>query len=105
MSRGIHQCQCAICQGGMDRAIQEQHRQMNVQMSKRNEAQRRWSVGSLSQVKDGPSDRELSRITGLDTKTIRRGRRELATGVAESLENRERQAGGGRPKAEKKMSN
>ena len=78
---------------------------MNVLISKLNEAQRRWYVGSLSQAKDGPSDRELCRITGLDTKTIRRGRRELANGVAEDLENRQRQVGGGRPKAEKKMSN
>jgi hypothetical protein len=78
---------------------------MNVLMSKLNEAQRRWYVGSLSQAKDGPSDRELSRITGLDPKTIRRGRRELATGVAEALGARQRPAGGGRPKAEKKMSN
>ncbi len=105
MSRVIHQCQCAICQGGTDRAIQEHHRQMNVLMSKLNEAQRRWYVGSLSQAKDGPSDRELSRITGLDTTTIRRGRRELATGVAEALADRQRPAGGGRPKAEKKTSN
>lgn len=78
---------------------------MNVLMSKLNEAPRRWYVGSLSQVKDGPSDRELSRITGLDTKTIRRGRRELTTGVAEDLGKRQRQVGGGRLKAEKKMNN
>ncbi len=78
---------------------------MNVLMSKLNEAQRRWYVGSLSQAKDGPSDRELARITGLDPKTIRRGRRELATGVAEALADRQRPVGGGRPKAEKKTRN
>ena len=78
---------------------------MNVLMSKLNEAQRRWYVGSLSQAKDGPSDRELSRITGLAAMTIRRGRRELATGVVEDVEDRQRQAGGGRPTAEKKMNN
>ena len=69
------------------------------------EGQRRWEVGWLWQATDGPSDRELSRITGLDTKTIRRGRQELATGVVEELVDRQRQGGGGRPKAEKKMSN
>ena len=105
MSWGIHQCQCAIGQARTDETIQERHRQMNVLLSKLNEAQRRWYVGSLSQAKDGPSDRERSRIRGLDTKTIRRGRRELARGVAEVLEDRQRPAGGGRPKAEKKMNN
>jgi hypothetical protein len=78
---------------------------MNVLMSKLNEAQRRWYVGSLSQRKDGPSDGELSRITGLAPKTIRRGRRELATGVAEGLVDRQRHAGGGRSSAEKKTGN
>ncbi len=105
MRRGIHECQCAVCQTGTDPVIQEHHRQMNVLMSKLNEAQRRWYVGSLSQRKDGPSDRELSRITGLAPKTIRRGRRELATSVAEELVDRQRHVGGGRPPAEKKMSN
>jgi hypothetical protein len=105
VGRAIHQCQCAVCEAGSDPVIQEHHRQMNVRMSKLNEAQRRWYVGSLSQVKDGPSDRELSRMTGLAPKTIRRGRRELATGEAAGLADRQRQAGGGRPQAEKKMGN
>jgi len=81
-----------------------QHHQMNVLLSKLNEAQRRWYVGSLSQQDDWPSDRELMRITGLDAKTIRRGRRELRNGEAEQLGSRQRLAGGGRPAAEKKTA-
>ncbi len=59
---------------------------MNVVLSTLNEAQRRWYVGAMSQVKDSYSDRELSRITGLDAKTIRRGRREIASGQVEQFD-------------------
>jgi len=76
---------------------------MNVLLSKLNEAQRRWYVGWLSQTEGGPSDRELSRISGLATKTIRRGRQELGSGVVERLGERQRPLGGGRLKAEKKI--
>jgi hypothetical protein len=103
MGRAIHECQCRVCQAGSDSGTQERHQQMNVLLSKLNEAQRRWYVGSLSQATAGPSDRELSRITGLDTKTIRRGRQELSNGEAERMGERQRLPGGGRPKAEKKM--
>jgi len=59
----------------------------------------------LSQQVGGPSDRELMRITGLDAKTIRRGRRELRSGLAGRVGTRQRRPGGGRPKAEKKIAN
>jgi len=77
---------------------------MNGVLSKLNEAQRRWYVGSLSQQPGGPSDRALVRISGMDAKTIRRGRRELRDGTAEQLGTRQRPPGGGRPKAEKKTA-
>jgi hypothetical protein len=44
----------------------------------------------------------LSQITGLDEKTIRRGREELAASLAEHPPERVRRTGGGRPKVEKK---
>ncbi len=80
----------------------EEHRRINVLVSTLNEAQRRWYVGSMSQAKGGCSDRELSRITGLDVKTIRRGRREIASGSAIQMGSRVRPVGGGRKRAEKK---
>ena len=104
MGRDIYECQCRVCQSGQDKETQVHHRQMNVALSKLKEAQRRWYVGSLSQGPNGPSDRELARITGLDPKTIRRGRRELANGMAEHMGERQRQPGGGRKRAEKKTS-
>ena len=71
-------------------------------MSRLNEAQRRWYVGFLSQQSSGPSQRQLSLITGLDTKTIRRGRQELEQGLQEVPTRRQRQVGGGRHPTEKK---
>lgn len=51
----------------------------------------------------GPGgDELLSQITGLDPKTIQRGRQELETGLADRPGERVRLAGGGRPRAEKK---
>ena len=77
---------------------------MNVVLSGLNEAQRRWYIGSMSQVKDGYSDRELSRITGLDAKTIRLGRREVASERVAEMGSRQRRPGGGRKRAEKKIT-
>ena len=103
--REVHQCQCAICAAGEDEITEATHRQINVLLSQLNEVQRRWYGGSLSQQAGGPSDRELMRITGLDAKTIRRGRRELSNELAERVGTRQRLPGGGRPKAEKKIAN
>ena len=98
----IHQCECAICQAGNDSVTVQYHHQMNLLLSRLNEPQRRWYVGVLSQQPGSPSDGQLAEITGLDEKTIRRGRRELEEGLSDLPVNRQRQAGGGRPRAEKK---
>ena len=104
MAREVHQCQCAVCVAGENGIAQVAHRQINALLSQLNEVQRWWYNGSLSQQAGGPSDRRLMRITGLDAKTIRRGRRELSTGMVERVGTRQRLPGGGRPKAEKKIA-
>ena len=104
MGREVHNCECAVCQKSEDSVMMAAHRQINVLLSQLNEVQRRWYIGSLSQQRGGPSDRELVRISGMDAKTIRRGRRELSDGTAEQLGPRQRPPGGGRPKAEKKTA-
>ena len=71
-------------------------------LSRLNEAQRRWYVGFLSQQSNELSQRQLSLITGLDAKTIRRGRQELEQGLQEVPAGRQRQVGGGRHITEKK---
>jgi hypothetical protein len=52
----------------------------------------------------GPhGDQLLSQITGMDPKTIQRGRQELAHELAERPADRVRLPGGGRLRAEKKI--
>ncbi len=101
-AKSVRKCVCDICRAGTDLTTMQYHHQINLFLSRLNEPQRRWYVGLLSQQPDSPNDGELSRITGLDEKTIRKGRRELAAGLADLPPNRQRQAGGGRPAAEKK---
>lgn len=98
----VHECECDICQAGLDSETSQEHREMNLLLGQLNEPQRRWFAGFLSQKLDGPSDRQLARIIGLDEKTIRRGRRELEAGLTDVPQGRQRQEGGGRPPAEKK---
>jgi hypothetical protein len=102
MIQEIHECECDICRAGSDPEVVLRHRRMNLLLSRLNEPQRRWYVGTLSQQPGQPSDCELSQITGLDEKTIRRGRQELAAELTGLPADRQRQAGGGRPAAEKK---
>jgi hypothetical protein len=107
-----HQCECDICQAGTDSETARFHHQMNLVLSRLNESQpwvlrpqdegRRWFVGFLSQKADSPTDQQLARIIGLDRKTIRRGRRELESALADVPQGRQRRAGGGRLPAEKK---
>ena len=104
MGREVHNCECGVCQKSKDTVTVAAHRQINVLLRQLNEVQRRWYIGSLSQQRGGPSDRELVKISGMDAKTIRRGRHELSDGTAEQLGTRQRPPGGGRPKAEKKTA-
>jgi len=75
---------------------------MNLLLSRLDEAQRRWYVAVESNRIGHGGDRLLSQITGMDEKTIRRGREELAASLAACPPSRVRQVGGGRPKVEKK---
>jgi hypothetical protein len=103
MPRDVHQCQCEVCRTASDAAVMRQHREMNLLLSRLNEPQRRWYVGTLSQQPGGASDEALSQITGLDEKTIRRGRCELANELTDVPAERQRREGAGRPRAEKKL--
>jgi len=75
---------------------------MNLLLSRMNEQQRRWLVASESQKLGHGGDILLSRITGLNVETIRRGRRELAADLIGRPSDRIRLPGGGRPPLEKK---
>jgi hypothetical protein len=75
---------------------------MNLLFSRLDEAQRRWYVALESNRIGHGGDRLLSQITGMDEKTIRRGREELAASLTDCPPDRVRQGGGGRPAVEKK---
>ena len=81
---------------------QRHHQQINLLLSRLNEPQRRWYVATLTAAPQAPSDRELSRITGLDEKTILRARREMQDHLQTLAPGRQRQPGGGRPCSPKK---
>ncbi len=98
----VRVCQCPLCQQGVDHPDRELHRRMNLLLSRLDEQQRRWYAALESSRIGQGGDRLLSQITGLDEKTIRRGREELATSLADCPMERVRRPGGGRPPAEKK---
>lgn len=101
-SLNVTVCQCPLCQQEADHPDRELHRQMNLFCSRLDEQQRRW-YGALESNRLGHGgDRLLSQITGLDEKTIRRGREELAASLADRPTERVRRPGGGRPPVEKK---
>lgn len=101
----VHLCECDACQAGDDRVIQQHHERINLLLSRLTEPHRRWYVGTLAAAPESPGVRQLARITGLDPKTIRRGRREVETGLVDLPPDRQRRTGAGAPTAEKKIRN
>ena len=95
-------CQCPLCQQGVDHTERELHHQMLVLLSRLDENQRRWFVALEAKRSGHGGDRLLSQITGLDEKTIRRGREELDAALTDNPPDRIRRPGGGRPLVEKK---
>jgi hypothetical protein len=98
----IHACECGPCCGGEAHPERVRHYQMNVFLSRLDEDQRRWYLALESQRMGWGADRLLYEITGVDEKTIRRGREELAASLADRPTDRVRQPGAGRPPVEKK---
>jgi hypothetical protein len=71
-----------------------------VLISRLDEQQRRWFVALEAERLGRGGETLLAQITGLNRRTIRRGRRELAAGLAERSTERVRASGGGRPARE-----
>lgn len=99
VSRTINVCQCPPCQDNAEHPDRVLHQRMNLFMSRLDEQQRRWYAALESWQLGRGGVRRVSQITGLSEKTIRRGRKELATLLAERPLTRVRQPGGGRRKA------
>jgi hypothetical protein len=98
----VHQCRCSACLRAGEHPEKSLHARMNLLLSRLDEQQRRWYVALESTRVGYGGDRELSRITGMNVETIRRGRRELDDSLRGRPTDRVRLPGGGRPPAEKK---
>lgn len=101
----VHQCECSVCREDSDHEVYRYHESLNRMLSVTPERQSRLMVGALCQQPGGPSERELSLITGMSRNTIQRGREELACGYDDLPASRQRHEGGGRLLAEKKTLN
>lgn len=98
----VHRCACDVCRGPGARAVKQAHRRLNLVLAYADERQRRW-VAALESLRLGYGGiRAVARMTGLDEKTIRRGRRELAGDASRAMPARVRHRGAGRPLVEKK---
>lgn len=96
----IHSCTCSSCEAEENSATHALHHQVNLFFSRLDEQQRRW-YAALESMRIGRGGEQLvARITGLSEKTIRRGRRELNSELAERPVGRVREPGGGRPAIE-----
>jgi len=95
-------CHCPHCQQEGDHPDRALHTQMNLLMCRLDEAQRRWYAALEAQRLGHGGDRLVAQITGVDEKTIRRGRAELDASLADCPDERVRRPGAGRPPTEKK---
>ena len=96
-------CACPLCRTGKDHPDRAHHAHLRELMHVLDERQRRWVAGwEAERLGYGGVDL-VSQITGLDPKTIRRGRNELAQGLASFPSTRLRRPGAGRPPAEKNI--
>ena len=77
--------------------------QVSLVFARLDEQQRRLVAGLLSKSVGWGGDTALALITGLDPKTIKRGRNELDNDLQDCPAGRIRSKGAGRPRVEKKI--
>lgn len=100
--RTVHECGCTACQAG-EHPEREDHRQLNVLLSRLDEQQRRWVAAHEALRLGHGGFQRIAEITGLHPETIRRGRDELQDDLRDRPPDHVRLPGGGRPRAEKKI--
>lgn len=98
----VHECGGPACRSG-DHPNRENHRQLNVLLSRLDEQQRRWVAGREARSRGHGGLKQIAEITGLHPETIRRGCEELDGELQDRPVDRIRQPGGGRPRIEKKI--
>ena len=100
--QSVHECGCAKCRSGGP-AERDDHRQLNVLLSRLDEQQRRWVAAREAARLGHGGFQRIAEITGLHPETIRRGRDELSEDLQDRPHGRVRLPGGGRPRVEKKI--
>jgi hypothetical protein len=98
----VHDCGCADCQAG-EHSEREDHRQLNLLLSRLDEQQRRWVAAREAKRLGHGGFQRIAEITGLHPETIRRGRDELNDDLRHRPTDHVRLPGGGRPRVEKKI--
>jgi transposase len=96
----VHKCECRKCAARKPHPERALHHQINLLVSRLDEQQRRWYVALEAKRVGHGGDRLLAEITGVSEHTIRRGRRELDSELAERPLDHARTPGGGRPARE-----
>ena len=97
----VHQCECHQCQSERELGVRQMHKRMNLLFSRLDEQQQRWYAAVESTRIGQGGDEVMSQITGLDVKTIRRGRVELEGEFGNRPAEGARLEGGGRWPTEK----
>jgi hypothetical protein len=97
-----HKCQCPKCRETADHPERDIHRQMNLFLNRLDEQQHRWYVAMEANRIGHGGIALLSKITGMDEKTIQRGQQELTDGLETRPADRVRLPGGGRKPIKKK---
>ena len=96
-------CPCEQCCAEPANPYALHHQQLRAVLARLDEQQRRW-VAALEATNLGyGGTRLIAQVTGLDEKTIRRGRRELSAGLTDVDPSRVRKPGGGRKPVEKSL--
>src|SRR5579871_2818301 len=96
MSVDLPPCGCPACQEAGDHPDRAWHRQLILVLSRLDEQQRRWVAAMEANRLGWGGETLVAQITGLDEKTIRRGRAELAGDLGDRPSDRIRLPGGGR---------
>lgn len=93
----MHHCECAQCRAHTPHLDRAYRHQINLFLSRLNEPQRRW-FAALEALRIGHGGKHFAAlITGLSPMTIRRGSRELQSGLVDCPEVGLRAPGGCRP--------
>lgn len=98
----VSACQCPGCREGREHPDRVRHHEMNLLLSRLDEAQRRWYAAVEANRLGRGGVGLVAQITGLAEQTIRRGQQEVAGSLAGVPIKRQRRPGGGRRLVEKK---